>query len=925
MNTLSTGPRTRPQTHPAQNETQEIIRRTQSRKKIYPNMTLDNFNNYKYRELVDPLRKNPREISKIQKEFLKSMHSVESMLKKLALSEFSYAKAKDSASSRADKALFSQLDRQVKMIQTTTAATVGNPNLEALFSAQDKSEFDSKMKDNSIVQAVYSKNPNFINRAKKVFSYIQAFRLKNKKQLKTTLVNSYLNDIFSAKKDEVENKIENSPFIKADTLSNKQKSDIVVSYNKYHLYKKRLKEQLTLEKKITEERKSVITKAVEYGKSGDKYISTQIQNMRDHWAGMDGKERTIAGLTILIGTAWFLNSSNEKMQKMRDTLMKAGLLTIGYIGVNTTSKVLFGRSVTSMAKSHVKDKSGKRDFLKKSFDTDKIGAENIETSLAVLGNYDFVEISNLYLQEEARYKKFNISDKMRGISVGGIAENEMTPHSIYSSMKLLDKKLHKKGSSIEMLNEGLKKAEEQAKTQGRTFIRPTWAMIVTAVLLNQKLGWGVDKKGKIKLTTAKEIITTWETSDKERTKMWWPLTMKPKDWRLQTVDNKPQARIENTQLDKLSSTIIPQTTPLSSIINDVNFGRFLHGFNALYTHSYSKQPSKRVHIFEDTTEKATYITSKMKVDTPTHRSKTASRIAAVESAYEQAMKNLRDTISKNPKHPLKKYVGRLSEFVQPVFGTFIGQNKNSAKQYVMFLRLVLPASPEFELRKKHEWADGNMMQEMHEKPLTSGDTLRRANFKTLASRKKVAFAGAYESFLAKTKLRKDQISEIDKVLDYYTKKFTGSGMTKKGLIRYLATHEFTDSEVRTARGLGASEKLPNKGVPTYAMIKETTLKARIKDPTNLKRAQILNTLGNIVVLASNGDKNALKTIKALDPALEGLLQTFIKAKPMAALPIFSAIIGLYVARVEAIYGSSSPRNTIVQRKIKAASEKYFSI
>lgn len=928
---------TRPGTKPKQNETREIIRLTQSRKKLYPDLTLDNFEEYKYRKLVEPLKRNPKGTSKIQKEFLGNMRDVEGMLKGIVLSEFSYSKAKSSASSRTDTARFSQLDRQISIINSAQITPIGNPNLESLFSAQNQTEFNTRMDDTNIVQTVYSADTEFKRRAQKVFNYIQAFRAKNTRTLKKATIDAYLNDIFSANKDDFEEKIENSTIIKASLLTASQKAKVVKAYDQYHLYRKRLKKQLQLEGIVRKERETFLSKPVEYAKSGERYVAEKIQTMRDHWAGMDGKEKMIAGLTILVGTAWFLNSENEGVQKARDAMMKAGLIAVGYIGVNTTSKVLFGKSLSHMAGGYIKDRSGKRDFLKESFNTDKKGADNIQTSLAVLGNYDFLELSDQYLVEEARYEKFHTPHKLRGVPVGGVAEHEMSPHVIYTTMKLVDKKLRKNNSSIAKLHHELAKAQADARGQGKDFVRPTWAMIVTAILQNQKLGYSVDKKGKIKVETAKKMETTWGSTEKQRTKHWWPLTGRPKDWRMALVDNKPKENVNSSQLNKLSSSIIPSNKPISGVINDTNFGRFTRGFNALYVNTYSKRPAQAVHTFEDTGEKAMYMTSKIKVDTQTHPSKTAARIASVQGAYQQALKNLKDKIKGTPNHPLKNYTDRLNEFVHPVFGTFIGSSKNKAKEYVMFLRLTLPGSTEFALRNKHEWPEGNMMQQMKEKQLTSGDNLTRADFQILAKKRvpslfksvypqiksfESAFGGAYESFLAKIRLNKGQTDEIDKVLTFYSKRFAGSGMTKTGLVRYLATHKFTDAEIKEAQGLDASATLPNS-IDLYDAIKKITLAATLKNPTLGNKAYIISSLGNMTVLACYGDKKALAAIELFDTQLKLAILLY-RQHPATRVGIPN-LYAQYTQIIANTYNKDTAAAKNKQKKIKSAAEQYYKV
>ncbi|MBD3156251.1 hypothetical protein GF369_00320 [Candidatus Peregrinibacteria bacterium] len=933
MTPVTATPTNRPTANPQHNETREIIRLTQSRKKVYPDLTLDNFDDYNYEKLVQPLRQNPNEISKIQKDFLKNMDNVEKVLETVALRNFSYVEAKNSATGRADKALFAQLERQMGIVSAAQSTPVGKPNLEKLFAAQTSQEFENRLKDPNIVQRVYKENRTFVARARRVFDYIKRYRKQSQQKLQKEQITRYLNDIFSGDKD----KIDESTIIKPSLLSPKQRAEVEKAHDQYVLFRKRLEKQLRLEKVVRKERETFLSKPIEYAKSGERYVAEKIQNMRDHWAGMDGKEKTIAGITILLGTAWFLNSQKEGVQKARNAMMKAGLIALGYVGINTTSKVLFGKSLQRMTGSYIEDRSGKRDFLKESFNTDKKGADNLQTSLAVLGNHDFLELSDAYLREEARYQKFHTPDNLRGIPVGGVAEHEMSPHTIYKVMKLVDRKLRKNNSSIALLHDELAKAKASAQRAGKPFVAPTWAMIMTAILQNQKLNYHIDKKGNISVK-AEKIQTTWETNDKQKTRTWWPLTGRPKDWRLHLIDNKPKEKVNSSQLDTLSSSIIPENKPLSGIIHASNFGRYTRGFNALYVQSYSKHKERSVHTFEDTGEKAMYVTSKTKVEAGSH-SKTIARITSVRSAHQQAMESLKKTIKNTQNHPLKSYLNRLNEFVQPVFGTFIGPSKKNAKEYVMFLRVVLPGSSEFTLRKDREWPEGNMMEQMKKKPLKTGDKLTRADFDAHAKRQipttypndipqikafKTAFGGAYESFLAKIKLNKNQTDEIDKVLTYYSKRFAGSGITKSGLIRYLATHQFTEQEIREARGLSSTDALPNEKLEIYKTIRGITLSAKIKNESNEKRAYILNSLGHIVVLACNGDSQALKAIKSIDADLHTYITNFRGVPKMQAPSLWPPIMARYQTVLAEAYNSTSAAATAKQKAIQKTADAYFS-
>jgi len=119
-----------------------------------------------------------------------------------------------------------------------------------------------------------------------------------------------------------------------------------------------------------------------------------------------------------------------------------------------------------------------------------------------------------------------------------------------------------------------------------------------------------------------------------------------------------------------------------------------------------------------------------------------------------------------------------------------------------------------------------------------GDKLTKAEFETLAQDLKHAdtktrfpkltitasyhsiYGGAYECFLTNMRIRKPDTAKIEKVLDYYSRKFAGSGLSKVGLVRYLASHNFTDAEIKEATG--STDPLPNEGTDVRALITQKT-------------------------------------------------------------------------------------------------------
>lgn len=680
----------------------------------------------------------------------------------------------------------------------------------------------------------------------------------------------YLEEVFaSSNTEELDKKITTSATIKRENLNDEQIAKIKDGYNKYYLYRDMVKKQLQTEDLARKETETVFTPTLEYAKSGEKWVADKIQKIRENWAGMDGGEKTAAGLTILIGTAWFLNNDSEAGQKIRDTIFKAGMLGLGYVGANAASKALTGVGLKEMAKKYVDDKSGKRDFLKESFDTDIDGAENMQTSLAVLGNHDFMELADMYIMEEARVQKFYIPETHREISVGGVAENEMSAHKIYLAMKLLDKKLKKGGSSIESLQDGLKKAKIDADVAGKNFFSPTWAMIITSVLQSQDLGYAFDEKGNVIVESKKfESANLWGDKNAEGTNVWWPVNGEPKDWKTSLISNVPKTEVNRDNLKRISSSIIEPNQSLLSVINGNNFGRFTNDFTNLYNDEYASDSGRRFYF--DKNNQA--VISKFPIDKKFPGSIDAAMSASVKSAHEQAITELGKTDT------FKGYENNsIAEFVQPVFGTFIGDKKENAQEYVMFLRVVVPGSKEFELRKNREWPDGDMITHTKAEILGPNNQITITDFKDFNTREE--FKGVYRSFLARTRLttNKEDEDAVKKILEFYSKEFANSGMTRAGLIRYLATHEFTPAEIKKARGMKDSEQLKHEEDDVYAFIKKATeeyAKGNIDGNTPENTAGILNSLGHIVILACNGDLDELNKITEFNQGLRLKIETF---------------------------------------------------
>jgi hypothetical protein len=905
-------PTNRPRQRSSIETSRDIVRSTQTFRETYPDIkSVEDFKDAKYKDLIDPLRKSPDKMPSNAKKFLENIQDLEKALKDIALKQYSYEKAKLDAKGKPQKrVLFTQLERKARTMQT--ALNVGPPKYDRLFAALSQTDFENKLNNPDIVPQQIANDADFKTRAQRVFDYIKNQREANKNKLQQQIIDDYLNDIFSATESTFDEKIKRSNIIKESLVTPLLRAKIKKGYDEYHAYRKTLEKRIRTREMVEKSKETIFTKPVEYAKSAEHWITKKIQGIRENFAGMDGKERTIAIATTLIGAAWFLNTNNEEAAKIRDIFKKAGMLGIGYLAVNTTTKAFTGKKASDYFKSYVEDRSGKRDLLKESFNANKHEAELLSNSIGYMGDYKFSYLGKLYLQQKQRYDQHPIPDNMKELPIGGVAENEMSKNDMYKVFRLVDRKLKASNSSTADVLRAIDEAKQEAKNKGKKFVEPSYAMLVTSILLNQELAFKFNEDGEVETVFARQIETKWQKEDKEQTRKWWLLTGHPSDWRKQAFEQGkyPSEKIKDNHLKRVSGNIMPSNKPLSNFIDQDRFGRYTDDYMKLYEHRYSKNPRKPIHKWTNTSTNIMFLSSRVNVDAANFAGAEQAKTASVTNSYEQALRDLK----KDPKYAAFK--DRLHEFVQPVHGTFIAPPqsynftsnrfttaKKKPLQYVMFLRLALPGSVEHELRSNREWTEGDMIEQLKNKPMKSGDRLTRSDFISLATTKKgpreikfgrvkigeaqKPYAGAYESFLNNFGLKKSKTDLIDKVLEYYSLKFINTGISKAGLVRYLASHEFSDKERREALKQ-SSGKLPvikfkfdivdKVRLRTFSVIDAQHNISKFKNK-ELLQSKIAANLGTTLIQACYGDIDALSAINGFNSLLYATIIKEFKIDP----------------------------------------------
>jgi hypothetical protein len=721
-----------------------------------------------------------------------------------------------------------------------------------------------------------------------------------RRTLKNQNADQYLNELFKAKTLLEFNKItKGTP--SEEYLALKQ------GWEKYRPYRAHLKKQVSVEEMMNAKQKTALSQTMEYSNSAQVTVAKKIQDFRKNWAGLNGNQRVVAGFTMVLGAAWLLNSNHEGVAKIRGLLGKAAMVGIGAYAVNTVSK-LSGKSLFEYGKAWQDDKSGKRDVFKTAFKIDKYDAETMNSAIVHLGDKDFTYLAEKYLNSKTKFDETSvIANEHRELNIAGISESDLSGKEAYRSMAILDKKLKQQGTSIAELKDKIKEYKIKAERENKPFLIPTFAQIITQVLLKEDIGIIIGDNGKPELIAMHEMEekVKWSKAHKKETVKWWPLTGNPENWKTAAYEYEPYPAnsIKEKNLENISSKVLDDKAPLNDFIKPTNLGQYSQGFSSLYKHQYKNNPRQLFHLMENGTTNTAYIMQQEKVDKGLRLQKNRVHVNTIKNAHNKALINLRKKYLKktNGKYTHPKVArmindGRLHEIVQTVGGVFqapsVEGKLDYPSNYIMFLRVVLPGSIEFKLRNEKEWPEGDMMKAMHEIPMQKGEKITRSDFKRLAEenfREKIgdklvstlAFKGAYESFLAKTGLTKNETVKIDKLLAYFSKMYAGKGLTKAGLMRYLASHNIAYEELNTAhkQALGAQgNNSTDKYVERYDRVNTITRQVigeKIKivggnfslEEKKRISASMFN-FSNLFILAVNGDKKALNLIKKpLFPAI----------------------------------------------------------
>jgi hypothetical protein len=732
-------------------------------------------------------------------------------------------------------------------------------------------------------------------------------------------INAYLNDTFKEKnRIELENKINSSAIIPPAKISPEIRRLLYFAHDQYRAYRENLHKRLKFEKEYLQEKETVMSQSIDKAKSVAGEVSKMIKKVEARWNSMGGKEKLVSGITLLLGFSWFMNS--EKSAKMRDVLGKAFKLGVGFYAANTASKLFLDKKITDIASQNVNKFAGTHEAYTKAFDCDQEDAELMAEGIKSLSALDSMKLFKAYLRRKETYRQNPaIEDKYKELS---ILQTDMDGRKVWRVLSIFDSKY-----DIEGIYKELKAAQ---KKMGGDFQPPAFGDIAASAMM-KNVAFKIEN-GKIQtmeVSPVKDEVDFEKTPRiKKSTNTWWVLTGQPYNWRMRAyfpeVYGNKKTRPEH--LKHIAKYKMNADKPLSEFITDENFKRFTNGFTKLYNEKYKNNPTRPVNMYHETDENVVYATSRVSVDHKTHLDTNKAHTLAVTDAYSQSIQALK-TRYLNKYTDLQRNPSRFNEYAQPVHGVFLTDRDGNYTDYVMFTRLVLPKSDasdsrsgsvEFDMRKRKEWADGSAIEMLSRTPMKSGDVIRYDEFVSIASNlgpiRKVygqapepgtvekilnagkdvlsdlgilnlkeeapprgykrtrydtdKYRGAFETFLAKVRLSSNDKSKINKILEYYSKKYAGKGLSKEALVAYLAAKKYDAEDLRNILG---EVTMPNLDI--YEKVLKQSKEAVNKKSrlTRKKRkafvANLMTGAGNEFIRACYGDEEALDNLEKMGKML----------------------------------------------------------
>lgn len=674
-------------------------------------------------------------------------------------------------------------------------------------------------------------------------------------------IHEYLNNIFRAKnRTELDAMMDSSSIIRINEIPPNSgiEGEIYRSHELYRLYREDLERRLKFTEEHTKKRETVMSQSIDQAKGVAGTLAQQATKIEARWNSMSGQEKLVSGAALLLAFSWFWNS--EKSSEIRETLGKALKLGVGLYATNVASKLFLDKRLTELASQKLGGFAGVNDVYKEAFDCNQEETELMAEGIVSLSSLNGMELFKLYLKRKKTYQENPaIHEEQKELMID---ETSMDKRKVWRVLSIFDRKY-----DIEGIYNELEKVKRETEERGERFVAPSFGDIVSAAML-KNVSFRIDEDGRITATPLSQVrrqLQFERTPVGAAARSWWVLTGQPGEWRMRTFSPEEYGR-ENQRSDHLrhiTQYALRSDKPLSDFINQENFKRFNSGFTKLYNEKYKNNPTENFHFLRDTTENTAYATSRTPVDYQTHTNTERAHVMAVAAAYDQAMEKLKREFPSLSD-------SRLKECAQPVQGVFLTDRNGNYTDYVMFMRLVLPAqtnddesksgSIEFRMRNDKQWPEGTVIEMLERTPMRSGEILRYTEFKQIANRLGSGNA-VFETFLAKTGLKSGDENEINKILRHFSERYAGKGLSKEGLTAYLATRNYPTEELRNI--LERDIKRPD----IYHVILDATrntVNARPSLTDDQKRtliSSIMTSVGNEFAIACHGDSEALsKTV-----------------------------------------------------------------
>jgi len=711
---------------------------------------------------------------------------------------------------------------------------------------------------------IESLDPSMLGRTEKAFlSASNKLEGRLKRALprnKRAALRSYLDAIF---KDDDDRKFtynlthsEIFPYIKRSRL----RGAVDGTHRAFLDLKKKIKKGVRIKYQMLTERAgtgTVVDDGLRHYRSAERWFANKLDTWRSNYHSMPGQKKFIAGATLIAGLVYVLGSQSKEAVQAKNMMKKAFFVMAGYIGINTTTQVFAGKTLSEMFFGYMGSKSDKAKFYKEAFGVSKPNDHAaIRLGIIHLGPKKFIKETDRFLWKKRDYELKlgrHVPHNQRTLNI--VSPSQMSPQQQYNFFRILDERYD---------FAALLKNIKDLKKRGVLRRDPTILDMTTALVASRTMATvRRNSNGALRLDyRARGIDIGLDELPMNPRKKWWESLPGDVDWRVVLIPRTDimkhiKANRIRENMRKIARLHVDDRSMVDKYIKRGIGPRYRAGFEKANKKHQERGHSATFTVHED--DKGYYVMSQVKINYrgyPGQSSK--AKVKAVDAAVAQGYRKMKE-----------KYGAWVNgRTLQPVGGIFIGNREIQQRERLregvsIYYNVMMRGAKGLERSARNDGVILNDMMDASNRKskeiVTASKPLTKALFKKICSVNR--FEGAYESFLARFGLT-DNPSEakyVKNILAYYSTLFAGK-ISYKNLVLYLSSKKIKSAEHRILQKMLV--KIPNRPGWNARMIDFETYNRGLVPGAH--RAEILSTLMPLIFLARSGDTGALRILYSIN-------------------------------------------------------------